>query len=57
MRDSDARVGKMWASQASGGSIGRFNWAVCVDWSMEPSGSSTDMPGLAGCLFAVLVRK
>jgi hypothetical protein len=60
MREPDARVGKMWASQACGGSIGIFRRAVWVDVMVLPSGSKTEMLGLAGRMLrlgAWMVRK
>ena len=48
MREPDARVGKVWASHAVGGSIGMLRIAVCVEVMVLPSGSKTEMLGLAG---------
>jgi hypothetical protein len=51
MREPDARVGKIGDLQACGGSIvGMLRRAVWVELIMLPSGSKTEMLGLAGCL-------
>jgi hypothetical protein len=60
MSKPEERVGKMWAQQAYVGSGGMWRSAVWVEWMVLPSGSNTEMPGLAGCwwmLGAWMVRK
>jgi hypothetical protein len=51
IREPDARLGKMRALQDSGGGCGMLSCAACVDCRVDPSGSSTEMPGLAASLF------
>ena len=46
MREPEASVGKIW--QAEGGSCGMLRKAVWVESMVLPSGSVTEMLGLAG---------
>ena len=38
------RVGNMWAVRAASGRVGKFIVAVCVAFSVEPSGRRTVIP-------------
>lgn len=50
MREPEVRRGKMCAWQAMVGRLGRWMLAVWLEIMLLPSGSVTEMPGLASFL-------
>jgi hypothetical protein len=43
--------GEIWDVRASPEKVGNWRWAVCSEFMMPPSGTITEMLGMAGYLF------